>query len=169
MCICSGCKHLFCLKDFNEHRQQLSMRFDHDIIRFHDDLLSRIKQSNDSSNDLFTQINRWESATVDKIHQAAEKARQKLTKLLHHEREAFKEQFENITRQIRLQREENNYVEHDIQTLKNKLNKLQQTLRQLNGQDKSNIVLVENDKINWSNLIYPQKQQLTCKSLYFSI
>ncbi|CAF1445891.1 unnamed protein product [Rotaria sordida] len=166
MCICGGCKNIFCLKDFNEHRQQLSNRFDHDIIRFHDELLSRIKQLNESSNELFSQINRWESTTIDKIHKAAEGARQKLNKMLNHEREIFKEQFGNLTRQIRFQREENNFVENDIQLLKNKLNKMQQSLRQLNGQDKSHIILIENNKINWNNLIYPQKQQLTCESLY---
>ncbi|CAF1299538.1 unnamed protein product [Rotaria magnacalcarata] len=164
MCICGGCKTVFCLKDFNEHRQQLSNRFDHDIVRFHDELLSRMKQINDSSNELFTQINRWEATTIDKIHKAAESARQKLNKMLNYEKEIFKEQFANLTKQIRFQREENSFVENDIQLLKHKLNKMQQSLRQLTGQDKSNIVLIENSKINWNNLIYLQKQQLILPS-----
>lgn len=168
MCICGGCKSVFCLKDFNEHRQQLSNKFDHDILRFHDELNSRIKQLNESSNDLFTQINRWESATVEKVHKAAEGARQKLNKILTQERDAFKEQFANLTKQIRLQREENSFVESDIQLLRNKLMKMQQLLRQLSGQDKSNITLVENTKINWYTLIYPQKQQLICKLVFLS-
>ena len=167
MCICSGCKNVFCLKDFNEHRHQLSTRFDHDILRFHDDLLGRIKQSNDSSNELFSQINRWETRTIDKIHHAAERARQKLIKVLNQEREIFKEQWENITKQIRYQQEQNNFVETDIQLLRNKLIKMQQTFRQITGQEKSNIVLVENNKINWNNLIYPQKQQSNSKSIIF--
>ncbi|CAF3526563.1 unnamed protein product [Rotaria sp. Silwood1] len=41
---------------------------------------------------------------------------------------------------------------------------MQQSLRQLSGQDKSNIILIENNKINWNNLIYPQKQHLTLQS-----
>ena len=63
LCICAGCQTFFCIKHFNEHRQQLLIQFDSDVIRSHDELREQIhqtKESNNSADDLFSQIDRWE-------------------------------------------------------------------------------------------------------------
>ncbi|CAF3737270.1 unnamed protein product [Rotaria sp. Silwood1] len=43
---CIGCKKYFCRKDFKEHEQQLSIKFDNEIVRSHDELLDRIYKVN---------------------------------------------------------------------------------------------------------------------------
>ncbi|CAF1218594.1 unnamed protein product [Rotaria sp. Silwood1] len=73
---CIGCKKYFCRKDFKEHEQQLSIKFDNEIVRSHDELLDRIyklEKSNNLSLDLFDQIEQWKKTTINKTNQAAEK------------------------------------------------------------------------------------------------
>ena len=56
---CTGWKKYFCPKDFKEHEQQLSIKFDNDVVRSHDELLDqiqKIEKSNQFSLDLFAQI-----------------------------------------------------------------------------------------------------------------
>jgi len=56
---CTEYKKYFCLKNFKEHEQQLSIKFDNEIVRSYDELLEQIQKlekSNYFSLDLFDQI-----------------------------------------------------------------------------------------------------------------
>ncbi|CAF3613055.1 unnamed protein product [Rotaria sp. Silwood1] len=57
---CIRCKQHFCPKDFKEHEQQLSIKFNNEIVRSHDELLNQIQKLEKSDiflSDLFAQIN----------------------------------------------------------------------------------------------------------------
>ncbi|CAF3057727.1 unnamed protein product [Rotaria sp. Silwood2] len=114
---CIGCKNYFCRKDFKAHEQQLSITFDNDIVRSHDELLDQIQKlekSNYSSLHLFDQIEQWKQTTINKVKKAAEKAQHELIQLIENQKITIIKQLEPITKEVRSLREEENIVETDI-------------------------------------------------------
>ncbi|CAF4758252.1 unnamed protein product [Rotaria sp. Silwood1] len=162
---CIGCKQHFCPKDFKGHEQQLSIKFDNEIVRSHDELLNQIQKlekSNNFSSDLVTQIEEWKKTTINKIEKAAEKAHHELIELIHKQRIKIRKQLETITKEIRCRREEENFLENDIVRLKQNLNEIQETLQQLFRKDTNKAIIVDNDQIDWNRLIYIREEQQTC-------
>ncbi|CAF2881613.1 unnamed protein product, partial [Rotaria sp. Silwood2] len=159
---CTGCKRHFCRKDFKEHEQQLSIKFDNEIVRSHDELLDQIQKlekSNYLSLDLFDQIEQWKTTTINKVKKAAEKAQNELIELIEKERIIIIKQVEPITKEIRCLREEENFVEYDIDRLRQKINEIQQKLQQFIRKDTNKIIIIDNDQIDWNRLIYIQEQE----------
>ncbi|CAF3349810.1 unnamed protein product [Rotaria sp. Silwood2] len=159
---CTGCQKYFCPKHVKEHEQQLSMKFDNEIVRSHDELLDQIQKlekSNYSSSDLFVQIEQWKKSTIEKVEKAAEKAHHKLIELVDQQRIEIIKQLESITKEIRCLREEETFVENDIDRLKQKIDEIQQKLKRFNQKDTTKSIIVSNDQIDWNRLIYIQEQQ----------
>ncbi|CAF2986303.1 unnamed protein product [Rotaria sp. Silwood2] len=155
--LCTGCKKYFCPKDFREHEQQLITKFDNEIVRSHDELLDQIQKlekSNNLSLDLFAQIEQWKKLTIQKIEQTAEKARHELIELIDKQRIEIKKQFETITREIRTCRDEENFVETDIDRLQTKINEIQGTLQQFLGKETSKTIVVDVGQIDWNRILY---------------
>jgi len=74
---CGGCSKIFCLKDFDGHRQELGKQLDEvEVTR---DLFRQTlneKRSEPQKHALIEQINQWENDSINKIRQAAEELRQ---------------------------------------------------------------------------------------------
>ncbi|CAF3037977.1 unnamed protein product [Rotaria sp. Silwood2] len=154
---CTGCKKYFCPKDFRQHEQQLAIKFDDEIIRSHDELLDQIHkldESNHFSLDIFGRIEQWKKTTISKVEKAAEKAQHELSKLIDEQKIAITKQLEPITQEIRSRREEENFVENDIDRLRRKINALDQTLKQFVRNDLTKSIIINNDQMNWNRLIY---------------
>ncbi|CAF3014331.1 unnamed protein product, partial [Rotaria sp. Silwood2] len=163
---CIGCKKYFCRKDFKEHERQLSIEFDNEIVRSHDELLEEIQKlekSNYLSLNLFDQIEQWKNATINKVKKAAEKVQHELTELIEKQRITIIKQLEPIAKEIRSLREEENIVENDIDRLRQKINEIQQKLKQFTQKDTNKIITVNNDEIDWNRLIYIRQQEQNCE------
>ncbi|CAF3006416.1 unnamed protein product [Rotaria sp. Silwood2] len=159
---CIGCKKYFCPKDFKEHEQQLSVKFDNEIVRSHDELLDQIQKlekSNYLSLDLFAQIEEWKKITINKIEKAAERAHHELVELIDKQRIKITNQLEPITKEICCRREEQNFLENDIDRLKENINEIQKTLQQFILKDTNKTIIVDNDQIDWNRLIYIREEQ----------
>ncbi|CAF3006379.1 unnamed protein product [Rotaria sp. Silwood2] len=159
---CVGCKKYFCPKHVKEHEQQLSVTFDNEIVRSHDELLDQIQKlekSNYLSLDLFAQIEEWKKITINKIEKAAERAHHELIELIEKQRIKITKQLEPITKEICCRREEQNFLENDIDRLKEKLNEIQERIQQFILKDTNKNILVDNDQIDWNRLIYIQGEQ----------
>ncbi|CAF2864864.1 unnamed protein product [Rotaria sp. Silwood2] len=159
---CIGCKKYFCPKDFKEHEQQLSIKFDNEIVRSHDGLLDQIQKlekSNSLSLDLSDQIEKWKNTTISKVKKAAEKAQRDLNELIDKQRTTIIKQLEPITKEIRCRQEEENFVENDIDELRQKINEIQQNLEQFTQKDATKTIRIENDQIDWNRLIYIREEQ----------
>ncbi|CAF3304109.1 unnamed protein product [Rotaria sp. Silwood2] len=159
---CIGCKKYFCPKDFKEHEQQLSIKFDNEIVRSHDELLDQIQKlekSNYLSLDLFDQIEQWKKSTINKVEKAAERAHDKLSELIDKQRIKITKQLEPITKEIRCRREEENFLENDIDRLRNQIEEIQQILEQFIRKDINKTIIVDNDQIDWNRLIYVREEQ----------
>ncbi|CAF3756313.1 unnamed protein product [Rotaria sp. Silwood1] len=154
---CIGCKKYFCLKDFKEHEQQLSMKFDAEIVTSHDELLNQIQKlekSNYFSLDFLDQIEQWKKTTINKIEQAAEKVRHELIELIDKQRITITKQLKLITEEIRCCQDEETFVENDIDRIRKKLNEIQQILKPFIQKDATKIIIVDDDQIDWNRFIY---------------
>ncbi|CAF2954564.1 unnamed protein product [Rotaria sp. Silwood2] len=169
---CVGCKKYFCPKHVKEHEQQLSVTFDNEIVRSHDELLDQIQKlekSNYLSLDLFAQIEEWKKITINKIEKAAERAHHELIELIEKQRIKITKQLEPITKEICCRREEQNFLENDIDRLKEKLNEIQERIQQFILKDTNKNILVDNDQIDWNRLIYIQGEQQNCEYIKLKI
>ncbi|CAF3886949.1 unnamed protein product [Rotaria sordida] len=169
---CTGCKKYFCRKDFTEHEQQLSIRFDNEIVRSHDelsDLIQKLEKSNYLPLHVFDQIEQWKQTTINKVKKAAEKVQHELIQLIENQKITIIKQLEPITKEIRsLQGEEDNIIETDIDRLRKKINDMRQKLEEFTQKDTNKSIIVNDDQIDWNRLIYiRQEQQQSCK--YFEL
>ncbi|CAF3792690.1 unnamed protein product [Rotaria sp. Silwood1] len=159
---CIGCKKYFCRKDFKEHEQQLSMTFDNEIVRSHDellDLIQKLEKSNYLSLHIFDQIEQWKQITINKVKKAADKAQHELTQLIENRKILIIKQLEPITKEIRSLREEENIVETDIDRLRKKINDMRQKLEEFTQKDTNNSIIFNDDHIDWNRLIYIGQEQ----------
>ncbi|CAF4628474.1 unnamed protein product, partial [Rotaria sp. Silwood2] len=157
---CFGCNKQFCPKDLREHEKQLAMKFDNEVVRSHDELLDQIQQlekSNYLSLDLFAQIEQWKQTTINKVERAAEKAQHELAELIDKKRIKATKQLQSITKEIRSRREEEIFVENDIDQLKQQIDKIRQQLGKLIQKDKTQSIIIENNHIDWNQLLHIRK------------
>lgn len=154
--VCTGCGKYFCPKDFKQHDQELSARFDKEIVRSHDELLDEIKnfeKSNDLSSDIFDQIEQWRKITIEKVEKAAERASHELSNIINKQRMELSKRFAEITKEIRTRQEEENFVETDIVRLRMKINKIQGEVNQFFRKSPTKTIVFDNDEINWDRII----------------
>ena len=77
---CEGCSKLFCLNDFNGHRQELGSQLDEiETTRdlFRQALTEAVAEP--QSHALIQKIDRWESESIKKIRLEAKEAKQRLS------------------------------------------------------------------------------------------
>ncbi|CAM4884124.1 unnamed protein product [Rotaria socialis] len=159
---CIGCQKYFCPNHFKEHEQQLSITFDNEIIRSHDEILDgiqKLEQSNSLSSDLFNKIEQWKRTTINKVEKAAEQVQHQLIEIINRQRATIAEELEPITKEIRYRREEENFLETDIDLLKQKINEIQQKLERFLRNDTNNAVIFNSETIDWNQLIYIREEQ----------
>ncbi|CAF4468097.1 unnamed protein product, partial [Rotaria magnacalcarata] len=68
-------------------------------------------------------------------------------------------QLEPIAKEIHSRREEEYFVENDIDRLRIKINEIQRTVEQLNRKDTTKSIIVDNDQIDWNRIIYIREEQ----------
>ncbi|CAF1210799.1 unnamed protein product [Rotaria sordida] len=170
---CIGCEQHFCRKDFKEHERQLSITFDNEIIRSHDellDLIQKLEKSNYLSLHVFDQIEQWKQTTINKVKKAAEKAQNELIQFIENQKLTIIKQLEPITKEIRSLREEENIVETDIDRLRKKINDMRQKLQEFTQKDTNKSIIVNDNQIDWNRLIYVRREeQQNCKRFELNI
>lgn len=167
--ICIGCEECFCWQHVKEHEQHLSVKFDNEIVRSHDELLEQLQNSKYFQSDLFDQIERWKRKTIDKVEIAAEKARHKLIELIDQRRRKIKQELESIQKEIRCLQQEENYLENDIDRLRTKLSEIQHAFEEFIQQDPIQIIIDDHDEINRDHLISIQNEPTNCKYRTLSV
>ena len=126
---CEGCDRIFCYNHFTDHRQQLNQDMDeievcHDLCR-----QTLAEQKNDHSlHSLMEQIYEWERNAIRKVQIAADQAREMLQNQTVKYFTNIESQLNEITRQLKQSREDNDFVETDLVNWKEKLNQLTQDI-----------------------------------------
>jgi vacuolar-type H+-ATPase subunit H len=126
---CEGCSKIYCVKHFEDHRQQLSKQLDEvEVTRdlFRQSLTEKTGDSQNNSS--IQQIDEWENESMNKIRQAASEARQILLK---HTTETFtkmEEKLNKLTNQLRQSRQENDFFETDLNQWRAEITQMQKKL-----------------------------------------
>ncbi|CAF1539793.1 unnamed protein product [Didymodactylos carnosus] len=146
---CSGCEQMFCRKDFNEHRQQLSTQLD--IIISDVDLLKQsIEQTCDATTaKVFDAIEKWEVEWMKKVKMAADRAREEAFDIVAEP----KNQLKRITDDIRTRMAEENYVEYDLDQWMDEIKQLSIDMKAVSP----TVVFESGDECEWKRMIKVEK------------
>lgn len=122
---CRGCEKDFCYRHVAEHREDLNQQMD-EITTNHDQLQQTIveQQSQPECHPLLREIDVWEENSIEKIHQAAEEAREQLLIIVDQYRTKVAESLTHLTYELTKARHDNDYIETDLKEWIEKLEKL---------------------------------------------
>ncbi|CAF1599270.1 unnamed protein product, partial [Adineta ricciae] len=126
---CHGCSQSFCFKHLTDHRQQLSQQFDE--IQMTRDLLRQTLteySNNSQKHPLINEIDRWEQHSINLIRKTAEEARQKMQKHTTEHLSKMEKKLNDLTKQLREGREDDDFVEIDLQQWNQQLTQINEEL-----------------------------------------
>ncbi|CAF0895822.1 unnamed protein product [Didymodactylos carnosus] len=149
--LCPGCEKIFCRKDFNEHRQQLSTQLDI-VINDADLLKENIEQTCDTTTlKAFDEIEKWELEWMKKVKMAADHAREAVRDIVAEP----KKQLERITDEIRPRMAEEDFVEYDLDQWMDEIKQLTVDMQAMS----SAIVIESGDECEWKRMIKVRKME----------
>ncbi|CAF1128742.1 unnamed protein product [Adineta steineri] len=115
-------------------------------------------KGNSSRNPLIEEINAWERITVEKVRQTAEHARQQANQLMNSTSMKITNEFKGFSTELADLKETENYVEHDLTRLKQKIHQFNADLTQLSQATRIEINKEESEKIKWNRIIYVEEK-----------
>ncbi|CAF0730212.1 unnamed protein product [Adineta steineri] len=113
---CDGCSQPFCYNHLIEHRQELDKQLDE--IEVNRDLFRQTltdQSAKPENQTLMKQVNQWEQDSIDKIRHTANKARELILKHTTKYLTEIEIKLDTLTKQLRESREENDFIEADLQ------------------------------------------------------
>ncbi|CAF1254615.1 unnamed protein product [Didymodactylos carnosus] len=147
--LCPGCEQMFCRKDFNEHRQQLSTQLDV-ITREHDFVKQSVDQTCDvTTSKVFDKIEKWEMEWMKKVKMAADLAREEVQDIVAEP----KKQLKRITDEIRPRMADEDYVEYDLDRWMNEIKQVNADMQAMS----STIVIESGHECEWKRMIKVRK------------
>ena len=120
--ICEGCSKAFCIKHFTDHRRLLDEEMNM-IIDEHDLLKNSLNQQiiKHDSHPLIKQIDQWEKESIRIIQQRANELRQELLQSTNNYTDDLSKKLQRLSEKLREGRENNNFIETDLQVWKETL------------------------------------------------
>jgi len=116
-------------------------------------------QKNNSCSPLITRIDKWEEITIEKVKQAADRARQEVGQLLNSKRMRITTDFKTFSEELAHLKETENFVEHDLTRLKQKIDNFYQDLQQIMQPPMIDLHTEQSDRIEWNRIIYIEAQK----------
>ncbi|CAF1022644.1 unnamed protein product [Adineta steineri] len=157
---CVGCDGYFCTKDFKGHREILFTEMEK-LVEERNKLQEKITKAtkgNSLSNPLIEEINAWEKTTIEKVRQTAEQVRQQANQLMNSKSMKTTNEFRSFSDELANMKETEDYVEHDLARLKQKIDQFNVELTQLSHGTIIELNKEENERINWNRMIYVQEK-----------
>jgi chromosome segregation ATPase len=157
---CIGCEEYFCKKDYHEHREKMANKLE-GFIGDRNGLhvkINNITQQKDFRSPLLTQIDEWETATIRKVKEVAQKARQQVEKLLNGKKLEIKAQFEKFSQELVELKETEDFVENDLKRLEQTIQQLNQDLQKLSEASAIEVRTEQSKQIAWDSLIYVEEK-----------
>ncbi|CAF1072525.1 unnamed protein product [Adineta steineri] len=159
---CIGCDGYFCTKDFKGHREILFTEMD-ELVEERDKLQEKINRAikpNNSISPLIEEINAWERVTIEKVRQTAEHARQQANQLMNSKSVKITNEFKGFSDKLADLKKTENYVEHDLTKLKQRIHQFNVDLTQLSQETIIELDKEESEKIEWNRIIYVREKHL---------
>ncbi len=153
---CEGCNSLFCLPCMNKHHDQLAQQFQllmdtrNEVKQALD--VSRSMTSNKKQVSCLIEIDTWEREIIQSIQKIAANARTNVNELLMKHINEISDRFEQMSVQMQQQQKEGDYLETDIERIKNQLNQLKNDIKHVNEKIRVDSSLSNN--IEWDTLLY---------------
>jgi chromosome segregation ATPase len=126
---CDGCSQSFCFNHVTDHRQELSKQLDEiEVTRdlFRQTLTEQTTEPR--KHPLIQQIDKWERESINKIRETADEARQLLLKHTTGHVAKIEVELAKLTDQLRQNRQENDFVETDLDHWKDEITRLTKEL-----------------------------------------
>jgi hypothetical protein len=122
---CEGCTEIFCPKHSIEHRNDLSKQLE-EIEVTHDLAYKTLIQQTQNlrQHSLIQKIDQWEFQSIDKIRQMADEARNQLLKGITEHTSNIKKKLQDLSDELRQGREDNDFLENDLQEWMQKIEEL---------------------------------------------
>lgn len=166
---CGGCSQEFCYNHVIEHRQELNRQLDQ-IENNRDLFRQRLngESSNIDNQHLFEEIDRWELESIEKIQRTAREAREILLNNSNKDLQTIEKRLDLLTNDLKQNRDENSFVESNLQEWNQQLNELTEQLDNMRNS------IVENNSSAFikkiSVVVYSRKIIFHLRiSLYFEI
>ena len=146
---CGGCSQNFCRNDLTIHFQKLSQDLD-EIENDYDQFRQKLNEQKDNPKkcQLIQQIDQWEDESINKIKQIANECRDRLINYTNKFVIKIENKLNDITKELKRIRQENEFNEIDLDQSKQKLNKLKEEL------DKSSNISIEQQSSTFINKIF---------------
>jgi hypothetical protein len=126
---CEGCSQAFCTKHYTEHRRTLSEEMN-EIISEQNQLQQTFNEQSTEpdSHPFMKRINEWEKDAIDQIQKRANELRLEVIELTAIRRGELSNKLRQMSTQLTESRQNDNYIEIDLQQWKNTLKDLQSML-----------------------------------------
>ena len=127
---CEGCSTIFCPKHSIEHRNDLSKQLE-EIELAQDLAFKNLSQQiqNLREHSLIQFVDQWEYQSIEKIRQVADQTRINLLKDIGEHNNLTKKKLEDLSEQLRQARDDNDFLEDDLQQWINVLEQLKSELQ----------------------------------------
>lgn len=123
-----GSQKSFCAKHLGEHRQGLSRQMDRLTLE-HDQLEQNLGlNGDDHPHPLITDVDQWESKSIEKIKQVANEVRRQLKDSLAQMKRSIRESLDNMSKEFEENRRMATYTEIDLKKWTDQLEDLKEQL-----------------------------------------
>ena len=125
---------LFCIEDFGKHRQWIERELESLVQTrniFQDEVNKR-EQLNSIQTTLLCQIDEWQNDIRKKVDQSADEARKQVKDLLLEKLNGIEKELEELTKKIQTLQKAKNYLEKDIESIKQLFDVLREKFNQIN-------------------------------------
>jgi hypothetical protein len=153
---CVGCEAYFCRRCYEQHRQEMANHLE-GFFGHHNELRQQINKETEEKNfdsSLMIEIEDWQTKTIEKVKRVAEQAKQQVVKLLNSKKTEIKSEFEKFSEELIQLKENDDFLEYDLERLKQTVDQLNQKLKELSKQPEIKLCKEQSDQIEWDTLIY---------------
>lgn len=126
---CEGCSKILCYHHLEDHREELNKQLDDvEVSRDAFQQLLIDETSQPDNHPLMRKIDEWERDSIKKIRQTANELRQQLSKYTSGHITQIEVELDRLTNQLHHSRDENDFVETDLNHWKAEINRLEEEL-----------------------------------------
>ncbi|CAF2325234.1 unnamed protein product [Rotaria sp. Silwood2] len=152
---CEGCEQLYCLPCMNTHHKELIIQFEL-LFGIQNELKEsfNIVESNWQNKKEFSclfEIDQWEQEIINRIRQIAENARTTVNDMMIKNMSDIRQRIDQLTFDMQQRQQEGNYLDNDIIEIRNQLEQLNNSIKNIN--EKIRINYTGTNKVDWNSLI----------------
>jgi len=129
--------------------------------------ICRSTSSNRKQMPCLVEIDEWEQKIIQRIQQVAANARTNVNELMIKHMNEISDRFEQISVHMQQQQKEGDYLESDIERIKNQLDRLTNDIKHVSAKIQVDSSISNN--IEWDTLIYVLEEELPSKAISESV